>query len=215
MSTHAQENIMASVGTQQREHDGSPLYAYKLCDSEYERLKVAVREQMPGALRGREDHRFAAMFCVYAADTFRRRHTGGPWTWETVFDELGHATPKYQTIYIWVEKGLQHFKRTILRSRNGDREFLVTLACEGGLPLRLLHKENAHLNRYFRELLTAYHRERHRLGCEAADIARQVAARYLPASLRHEVVFKLSGDLIHSIVGYPPKPGQLRVGHVP
>ena len=98
ISTHAQENVMTSVVTQQRERDGRPLYAYKLRDSEYEQLKVVVREQMPGALRGRADHRFAAMFCVYAAETFRLRHTGGPWTWETVFDEIGHATPNYQAI---------------------------------------------------------------------------------------------------------------------
>jgi hypothetical protein len=116
-----------------------------------------------------------------------------------VFDEIG-PTPTYQAIYPWVKQGLQHFKRTLLRSRNGDREFLLTLACEGGLPLRLLHRENAHLSRYFRELLTAYHTQRHTPECDATDIARQVAARYLPASLRHDVVFKLSGDLIQAIV---------------
>jgi len=190
---------MASGVTQQRERDGRPLYAYKVRDSEYERLKAEVREQMPRALRGRAGRRFAAMFCMYAAETFRRRHAGGPWAWETVFDEIG-PTPNYQTIYLWVKQGLQHFKRTLLKSRNGDREFLVTLACEGGLPLRLLHRENAHLSRYFRELLTAYHRQRHTPGCDTTDIARQIAARYLPASLRHDVVFKLSGDLIQSIV---------------
>ena len=188
------------MASEQRERDGRPLYAYKVCDSEYERLQAAVRAQMPGALRGRADRRFAAMFCVFAAETFRRRHTGGPWTWETVFDEIGHATPKYQAIYAWVEQGLQHFKRRLLRSRNGSREFLVTLACEGGLPLLLLHKENAHLSRYFRELLTAYHRQRHTPGCDATAIAHQVAARYLPASLRHDVVFNLSSDLIQAIV---------------
>lgn len=74
MPIYARENVVAS----QRERDGRPLYTYKMRDSEYERLKVAVREQMPGALRGSKDHRFAAMFCVYAAETFRRRHTGGP-----------------------------------------------------------------------------------------------------------------------------------------
>lgn len=191
---------MTTTAPQQREPDGRPLYAYKWHDGYYERLKAAVRQQLPIALRNKEDHRFAAMFCVYAAETFRRRHEGGPWAWETVFTEIGHATPSYPSIYLWVEKGLQHFKRDLLRSRNGDREFLVTLACEGGLPLRLLHKENAHLSRYFRELLIAYHRERHVPGYDATDIARQVAARYLPASLRHDVVFKLSGDLIQSIV---------------
>jgi hypothetical protein len=76
------------------------------------------------------------MFCVYAAETFRQRHVGGPWTWETVFAELGHATPDYQSIYAWVEKRLRHSKRPLLKSRLGHREFLVTLACEGGIPCR-------------------------------------------------------------------------------
>jgi hypothetical protein len=159
-----------------------------------------MREQMPRGLCGQEDSSFAAMFCAYAAETFRRRHAGGPWAWETVFAEIGYATPEYQSIYTWVEKGLRHFQRQLLKSRLGHREFLVTLACEGGLPLRLLHKENAHLSRYFRELLTAYHREYHLPGCDATAIARQVAVRFLPTSLRHDVVFKLSGELIQSIV---------------
>jgi hypothetical protein len=191
---------MTTTARQQKEPDGRPLYAYKWNDGHYQRLKIAVREQMPSVLRGREDRSFAAMFCVYAAETFRRRHEGGPWAWETVFAEIGYVTPDYQSIYAWVEKGLRHFKRPLLKSRLGYREFLVTLACEGGLPLRLLHKENAHLSRYFRELLTVYHREHCLPGCDATDIARQVAARFLPASLRHDVVFKLSGDLIQSIV---------------
>jgi hypothetical protein len=192
---------MTTDAAQQREPDGRPLYAYKWHDAYYERLKTAMRTQLPEALRGRATHRFAAMFCVYAAETFRRRHAGGPWTWETVFAEIGYATPAEQLLYVWVATGLQHFRRPLLRSRHGERrEFLVTLACEGGLPLRLLHKENAHLSRYFRELLTAYHRERHLPACHATEIARQVAARYLPAFLRHEVVFNLSGELICSIV---------------
>ena len=90
------------MASAQRKRDGRPLYAYKLRDSEYERLKATVRAQMPGVLRGRADHRFAAMFCVYAAGTFRRRHTGGLWAWATVFAEIG-PTPDYQAIYPWVE----------------------------------------------------------------------------------------------------------------
>lgn len=191
---------MATAAKQDRQLDNRPLYAYKWCNSEYERLKDKVRNQMPQVLRGREAPGFAAMFCVYAAETFRRRHAGGPWTWETVFAEIGHPTPDYPSLYAWVDKGLRYFRRPLLRSRRGDREFLLTLACEGGLPLQLLHKENAHLSRYFRELLTVYHRERRIPGCDATDIARQVAVRYLPASLRHDVVFKLSGDLIQAIV---------------
>mgnify|MGYP003393532573 CR=1 FL=1 len=191
---------MATAAAQQRERDDRPLYAYKLRDGEYEQVKERVCAQMPGVLRGQANRRFAPMFCVYAAETFRRRHTGGPWKWETVFDEIGRALPPYQAIYAWVAEGLQHFKRPLLRSRHGDREFLLTLACEGGLPLRLLHNENAHLSRYCRALLTAYHRDRHRPDGDATDIARQVAARYLPTFLRHEVVFNRKKNLQQDLV---------------
>jgi hypothetical protein len=192
--------VMTTKATRQRTIDGKPLYAYKWLDREYNQIKEQVRAQIPNALRGMEEYSFSSMFCIYAAETFRRRHESGPWMWETIFSEIGYPTPDYQLIYIWVARGLKHFKRTLLKSHRGDRQFLITLACEGGLPLRLLHRESAHLSRYFRELLTAYHRERHRPECDASEMARQVAARYLPGSLRHEVVFQLSGDLIQSVV---------------
>ena len=181
--------------------DGRPLYAYRWNDGYYERLKTEIRDQMPDALAGQEDNCFASMFCVYAAETFRRRHESGPWAWQTVFAEVGQDTPgNLQLVYGWVERGLCRFERPLLRSRAGHREFLITLACEGGLPLRLLHNENAKLNRYFRELLTACHRERRSTEYDAKKTARQVAVRYLPAFLRHEVVFELSGTLIDSII---------------
>lgn len=185
--------------------DKKPLYAYKCKDEEYEQIKHKVRTQMPSALRGglgpREDRSFAATFCIYAAETFRRRHEGGPWAWETVFAEIG-PVPNLPVIHKWVEAGLGFWKRPLLKSRKG-REFLLTLACEGGLPLLLLRKENAHLRLYFRELLTAAWPVRHspEYGAEAAeDMARSIAARYLPRSLRQDVVFRLSSDLIQSIV---------------
>ena len=43
---------MTTEATRQREPDGRPLYAYKWHDAYYERLKTAVRAQLPGALRG-------------------------------------------------------------------------------------------------------------------------------------------------------------------
>ena len=183
-----------------------PLYTYKCKDAEYEQIKDKVRTQMSAALSGRlgpeEERRFAAWFCVYGAETFRRRHEGGPWAWETIFSEIGHALPdSYQSIYKWVETGLELLKRPLLQKSGRRREFLVTLACEGGLPLLLLRRENTHLSRYFRELLTAAaHRVRHTSQADARKMAPHIAARYLPASLRHDVVFQLSGDLIQSII---------------
>jgi hypothetical protein len=90
---------MATVAIWQREPDGRPLYAYKCRDNEYERLKEMVCEQMPQVLSGSRQLYFTAKFCLYAAETFRRRHEGGPWAWETVFAEIGHTTPAYPRIY--------------------------------------------------------------------------------------------------------------------
>ena len=184
--------------------DGRPLYAYKCSDNEYEQLRDKIRSQMPDAVRGRlsegEEFRFAATFCFYAAEAFHRRHESGPWAWETVFAEIVHAPPNLPRIYEWVKTGLKLWQRPLLRSRNGDREFLITLACEGGLPLLLLRRESASLSRYFRELLAACHRQRHSNDYDSKEVACQIAARYLPASLRHDVVFQLSGDLIQSVI---------------
>ena len=205
---HLRNVFMPNQAIRPHDPDGRPLYAYKWPDQDYNRIKGQVRAQMPQALRGMEAYRFSSMFCVFAAETFRRRHEGGPWTWDTIFAEIEHPTPDYALIHAWVERGLRHFKRDVLKNRRGDRQFLVTLACEGGLPLRLLHHQSAHLRRYFHELLTTYHRERHQPVCDVSDIAQQVAARFLPGSLRHEVVFKLSGELIQSVVKLQEEVGE-------
>jgi hypothetical protein len=39
--------------------------------------------------------------------------------------------------------GLRYWQRPLLRYAGGDRAFLITLACEGGLPLKLLHIEKS------------------------------------------------------------------------
>jgi hypothetical protein len=85
-----------------------------------------------------------------------------------------------------------------LRGKDGSRRFLVTIACEGGLPLRLLQRENAHLTQFFRTLLDNYYRAGQGGITVAETIARQQAHR-LPRSLRHEPVFHLAATLIAKI----------------
>ena len=110
---------MTTTAPQQRKPDGRPLYAYKWDDRYYELLKTAVREQMPSVLRGREDTVLRPCFASMRRKPFAVGMKEGRGQWETVFAEIGHAIPDYQSIYAWVEKGLQHFKRPLLRSRNG------------------------------------------------------------------------------------------------
>ena len=69
---------------------------------------------------------------------------------------------------------------------------LLTLMCEGGLPLQLLKRDNQRLTAYFRELLSAREAFPH---TPTSLLASRCSDR-LPASLRQGVVFELGARLI-------------------
>lgn len=100
-----------------------------------------------------------------------------------------------QKIAKWAEAGLRWWRRPLIQSEAGTRRFLVTIACEGGLPLRLLQRENARLSQFFRAVLENYHAQGFG-GPQAAEMVARQQIHRLPASLRQEVVILLSGELI-------------------
>ena len=75
--------------------------------------------------------------------------------------------------------------------------FLVTLACEGGLPLHLVNNEGTALRRYLLGVLEEFQLFRSS-GYEPEDIASRASA-LLPFSLQQDVVYRLSGQLIDEI----------------
>lgn len=179
--------------------DGRPLYAYKCEDKKYEELKEQLIQQLQII-----DYRkafvtnFSYYFCLYAAETFCREHETGFWTWETVFKPLGINQPEHQQIREWIKQGLAWWKRPLIE-QNGQRRFLTTIACEGGLPLKLLQKNNAAINQFFKATLEDYHSQGYG-GIEIAERIGRIQAHRLPPSLRQDVVFHLGGELIASIV---------------
>ena len=178
--------------------DGRPLYAYKCRDKDYEAIIALLRDWLVINPSRYLDKYFEQIFCLYAAEAFRREHAEGIWAWDTVFRPLGIKQPDQAHIGEWVEAGLCWWKRELILDRNKHRRFLVTIACEGGLPLRLL-REDTHLRRFFVALLEEYHRQG-KAGPDAAEaIAGQQAINFLPPSLCREVVFRLSGELIAKI----------------
>lgn len=179
--------------------DGRPLYAYKCGDKKYEELKGLIQQLLFFHKKGKLALQIPQIFCLYAAETFCREHDGGVWTWDTIFEPLGIETPQQPVIANWVNKGLDWWRRKLVRGQNGDRRFLITIACEGGLPLRLLQKDNAALNQYFRAVLENYHAQ----GCGGIEMAETLSclqAHRLPISLRQGVVYHLGGELIAAVV---------------
>ena len=163
----------------------------------YADLRIHFHQIILWDSQGRLAKRFAPLFCLYAAETFRREHAGGSWTWETIFKPIKMDAPSQLQIADWVEKGLKWWRRPLLRGKN-QRLFLTTIACEGGLPLRLLQRENAHLTQFFRILLETYYRAGQGGEQVAETIARQQAHR-LPRSLQQDPVFHLAAALIAKI----------------
>ncbi|NJA07818.1 hypothetical protein HC024_19090 [Methylococcaceae bacterium WWC4] len=179
--------------------DGRPLYAYKCNEKSYGVLRDILVEQLKMI-----DYSKASVttipyyFCLYAAETFCREHENGIWSWDTVFKALGLNEPEPVYLHDWIERGLAWWKRPLIK-QNGRRRFLTTIACEGGLPLRLLQKNDAAINQFFRAILDGYYKQ----GCTGVDAAEMIGrlqAVKLPPSLRQDVVFHLGGELIAAIV---------------
>jgi hypothetical protein len=168
-----------------------PLYAYRCSDEMFDKLEALLRLH---ATLDALDNDLCACFCLYTAEWWRRRYAGGPWAWEPILEAAGLApltVPKREQVVI---RGLRRWGRALLRV--GDRTgYLVTLACEGGLPLSMLQREGARLRRYFRALL-------HDLHIFPQTMPRELAERnehHLPASFRQRPVFEMAAHLAASI----------------
>jgi hypothetical protein len=179
--------------------DKRPLYAYRCSEKKYAELTHIIRQEIILEIRSKPvSPQFPALFCLYAAETFCRQHNEGAWTWETIFNPLGMKTPPNQKTSDWVKQGLEWWGRPLIRRQSGDRQFLVSIACEGGLPLNLLRNETA-ISQFFRTVLGKYHVRQ----IEGESYAEQIASEQaflLPSGLRQDVVFRLAGELIANIV---------------
>jgi len=177
--------------------DARPLYAYRTTAEEFEDLQAAVCATVE-----RENHRLppdcGQLFCLFAAEWWRRHHQGGAWKWEGILDACGLGGVALSSLYPALDAGLRRWRRPLLRDARG-RIFLVTLACEGGLPLRVIHQQGNALNRYFKHLLQEFQLFYYP-GVSSVELAARGAAD-LPRSLRQEVVLELSGRLIQEIWG--------------
>ena len=182
----------------ERPDSATPLYAYRCSDAEFNELADVLRSgtRPPVGYYERVTRVGAALFCLYSAEWWRRTHERGPWKWAGILEGVGWGGISFPRLYEVIEEGLGYWRRPLLRV-GPNRGFLVTLACEGGLPLRLVTSEGTSLRYYLLAVL-----EEFQLYGSAGYTPEELAARaseLLPRSLRQDVVYRLSGQLIDEI----------------
>lgn len=149
----------------------------------------------------------AMVVVLFAAEWWRRNYDGGPWAWRLIFDALDSEAPDVQALYPVIETGLRGWRREILLV-GGNRGFIATVACEGGLPLNLVRREGAKLRGFFRSLMSDINRFQG-ADISAEDLAEQ-SQHYLPASFRQQSVFELTARLAAVVLDFQ---GRIPEGH--
>ncbi|MFU8771801.1 MAG: STY4851/ECs_5259 family protein, partial [Anaerolineales bacterium] len=191
--------ILASILTRNDlvDADGRMLCKYRCSESEYEILQEELRETIE-ITQGILPQSSSASFCLYASEWWRKNYDSGPWSWNGILVSLGlDENYNRAELYEPIRKGLKFWKRNLLTVgvRNA---YFVTLACEGGLPLKIIHREqNSYLQHYLKALLNEF-RVYGNGESSSIELASRVGSR-LPKGLRQKPLFQLCGELIGQV----------------
>jgi hypothetical protein len=143
------------------------------------------------------DRHQAAVFCLFAAESLRRRWRGGPRSWSLVTDALGLALTQDDCRSL-TSAGLRYWQRE-LRKGDSMTQFLHSLVLEGGIPDALLTGDVEAFGRFLRAALTDMEAYR----AEDRDAAsRQIAAHLnkLPSTWHDDEILELVCELLLGIV---------------
>lgn len=177
--------------------DGRPLYGYRCTAIELDQIRRHLELVFPLESDSQERHeQTCALFCLYGAEWWRRNYSGGPWRWQEILEILGASNPSQQRRAAIVERGLAQWCRRVL-CQSDYREFLGTLAIEGGLPLNVVRNDTGKLRSYFRAVL--HDLKTYSQSYKAANEIASWHAEILPKTLRQGPVYELAGSLAQEV----------------
>ncbi len=131
--------------------DGRPVYAYRIQPTEFNAIITTLKPLLSHVPARAWSDQCAALFCIFVADWWRTSYDGSGWSWGAPAEMLGMGFWNSTDLATLTEAGLKHLKRNILELESGKR-YLGTLATEGGLPLKVIPKEQAALASAFRSI---------------------------------------------------------------
>jgi hypothetical protein len=191
--------LHAFLGARNLTHpNGQPLYRYRMTDGEYEHAKKVLRYLESAGRLAAPDGRAGALFVAFCAEWFRRESTSTFLRWDELAPDLFPSVP-YPSKQRLTELGLDYWRRRLRRSEHA-REFLLTLALEGGFPVRILAEgARGWLKEYLRAIMrraTAWRVDTHD---EIIVIAEEERGR-MRKSYQHDDFVALCSELVERLV---------------
>ncbi len=176
--------------------DARPLYSYRISDVEFDELNELLRQAT--IINGRSvslTNYSDELFCLYGSEWLRRFHTDGNPRWRDITDSLDWSGVSYPKIIQMVGQGLKYWRRPT-RDKGKNTGFLHTLACEGGLPIRMMENQSGSLTRFFRRILKAL---RTQIGNTDPFVIASQQDDCLPHSMRNELVYEVAGEFCQTL----------------
>lgn len=139
---------------------GLPLFRYQVGPNEYLELEEVLRRHRAHALHPTYGLSWAAGFCLFVAESFRREYDAkdGGWTWARFESRLSCSFTPQQHGEL-VRQGLsQYWKRPIRQYHGGRDNLLGSLFIEGGLPWPLVQSESHGFGKVVRRGLKYFYR---------------------------------------------------------
>jgi hypothetical protein len=178
--------------------DGRPIYRYRMRDGEYDAVKKILRNLVITGRLVHPDMLIAALFVVYCAEWFRRESASTFLRWDDPAPDLFPSIP-YANKQALAAAGLDFWRR-ILRKSEFARQFLLTVALEGGFPVQILAEgARGWLKDYLRAVMRRSIALRSDTQDEIHSIAQEERGR-MRKGYQHDDFIALCSELVASLL---------------
>ncbi|WP_240545162.1 STY4851/ECs_5259 family protein [Sinorhizobium fredii] len=132
--------------------NGQPFHRYRMTDEEFSEAGVVLRGLAARRKLIPDQRTACGVFAAFCAEWFRREATSTFRKWDALAPDIFPAIHGNQKREM-AENGLRFWRRPLLKI-NGANEYLLSLALEGGVPVKVIADEGAGwLRDYLRHLL--------------------------------------------------------------
>ena len=178
--------------------DGRAFYRYRTSDDEYAHAKNVLHFVARKGRLTHPDDRAGAFFVAYCAEWFRRESESTFLRWDDPAPDLFPSVP-YASKQELTVLGLAYWRRP-LRESAYAREFLLTVALEGGFPVRILQKgARGWLKEYLRVIMRRAISWRVDTHNEILAIAEEERGR-MRKSYQHDDFVALCSELVERLL---------------